>query len=439
MEDKREARRKRRQRNQAVAYIVLFCLLAVVAIGIVQGTRIMTQNQQEEESVHESNQEIIENLYASEENITPPTPTPEPTPEPPTAEELMEEKIEDLLANMSLTEKVAGLFIVTPEAITGVNTAVAASDGTKKALEEYPVGGIIYMKKNIKSAEQLTEMIENTKSYSKYPLFIAVDEEGGTVSRVASAGLAPLQPSAAEIGSGGPTEAYQAMQAGIEIGGYLSEFGFNLNFAPVADISNVENSIMKDRAYGSDAATVDAFVRNMMGGLEERNVTACVKHFPGIGSTTADTHNGLVSIDRTAQEMRTEELTVFQSAIDAGARMIMVGHASVEALAGDKMPSSLSQVIVTDILRNELGFQGVIITDALNMSAISQYYASEQAAVMALKAGCDMVLMPEDFAQAYAGVVNAVNEGTISEERINDSLRRIYRIKYAEEFLTEAD
>ena len=457
MEERRELRRKRRQRNQILAYAASFVILAVVAFLIVQGVRVFadkndtqevlqqaTQVSSQEsvqesvaESAPESTPDILEDLYASEEEIAPPTETPEPTPAPPTQEELMEQRIEEIIAGMPLTEKVAGLFILTPEGLTGVNTAIKAGDGTKKALEEYKVGGIIYMKKNIKSKEQITEMIALTQSYSKYPLFIAVDEEGGGVTRVAAAGLADKQPSPKEIGeTGDPNKAYET---GSNIGGYLKELGFNVNFAPVADLSNVEKSIMLDRSYGATAEEVTPYVLAMMQGLEEQGITACMKHFPGIGGTTADTHDGLVAITRTAEEMRAEELAVYKAGIDAGVQMIMLGHADVESLTGDKTSAVLSEVIVTDILRGELGFKGVIVTDALNMKAISEYYTSEQAAVMALKAGCDMIMMPENFLQAYAGVLNAVSEGKISEERINDSLRRIYRIKLADEFLTEGE
>lgn len=454
MEDKREARRKRRQRNQILAYITAFVILAVMAVLIVQGVKYIssgrvlekegeTLNVQESssesytESSEESSSEILEELYASEELIAPPTEAPEPTPIPPTPEEMREkelsEKIENVLQNMSLEEKVAGLFILTPEGLTGVNTAIAAGDSTKAALEKYKVGGLIYMKKNIKSKEQISKMIENTKSFSKYPLFIAVDEEGGTVNRVAAAGLAPQQLSPEEIGeTGDPDKAYQA---GITIGEYLGELGFDVNFAPVADLSNVEKSVMQERSYGDTAEEVTPYVLAMMKGLEEREIVACMKHFPGIGGTTADTHDGLVAIERTAEEMRAEELAVYKAGIEAGVQMIMLGHADVESLTGDKTSAVFSQVIVTDILRGELGFKGVIITDALNMKAISEYYTSEQAAVLALKAGCDMILMPEDFKQAYEGVLKAVAEGKVSEERINDSLRRIYRIKFADEVM----
>lgn len=431
-EEQREYRRKRRQRNQIAAYVVLFCIIALVAVGFVQGARLLAKNRQESDTAQKNTQSSIDELISSEETITPPTAEPEPTEVPKTPEELLEEKIDAMLAEMSLVDKVAGLFIVAPEAITGVDTAVQAGESTKAALEEYPVGGIVYFKKNIENGEQLKEMIENTKAYSKYPLFVAVDEEGGGVSRLAAAGLVEEQPSAAAIGATG--DSHNAYQAGAVIGSYLTEYGFNLDFAPVADISNVTDSVMKDRAYGSDAVTVSAFVAASLKGLQEQGITGCLKHFPGLGSTNADTHKGIANIERTAEQLRAEELAVFQAGMDAGARMIMVGHASAESLSGDKTPASMSEAIVTGVLRDELGFQGVIITDAMNMSAISEYYSSEQAAVMALKAGCDMVLMPENFLQAYAGVLNAVTAGTISEERINDSLRRIYRIKYAEEF-----
>lgn len=456
MEDRREARRKRRQRNQIMAYVTAFLLLTVLAVGIVQGVNLVAQNKVSEEtgqntiresmeegsqesiteSVQESAQDILENLYASEETIAPPTSEPESTPAPPTREELMEQRIEEIIAEMSLEDKVAGLFILTPEGLTGVNTAIKAGSGTQKALETYKVGGIIYMKKNIQSKSQITEMIANTRSFSKYPLFIAVDEEGGKVTRVAAAGLADAQPSPQEIGETG--DANKAYETGTTIGAYLKELGFDVNFAPVADLSNVDNSIMKDRSYGATAEEVIPYVLNMMKGLEEQGITACMKHFPGIGGTTADTHDGLVAITRTAEEMRAEELAVYKAGIEAGVPMIMLGHADVESLTGDKTSAVLSEVIVTDILRGELGFQGVIVTDALNMKAISEYYTSEQAAVMALKAGCDMIMMPENFKQAYEGVLKAVGEGKISEERINDSLRRIYRIKLAEEFKEEA-
>lgn len=434
MQDRREARRKRRQRSQILAYILLIIMIAVLTAGIVAGAKYVNDKIQEKKETQQEQQSVVDELLATEETLTVPESTEETVVEL-TPEQKLDEIVNAGIEVMPLEDKVAGLFIVTPESITGVSAAIQAGEGTQNALSQYAVGGIIYSNKNMQSAEQLSEMIDNTKLYSKYPLFIAVDEEGGKVSRVADADLADRVDSAKTIGETG--DANNAYQAGVTIGTYLAELGFNLNFAPVADLANVENSIMAERAFGSDAATVAPFVTAMMQGLIEQNVTACLKHFPGIGSTTQDTHDGLASTDRSLEDFKANELAVFQAGIDAGADMIMVGHVSAPALAGDNTPSSLSSAVVTGILRDEMKYKGVIISDALNMSAISEYYSSEQAAVMALKAGCDMILMPENFQEAYEGVLQAVAEGTISEERINDSLRRIYRIKYADKITEE--
>ena len=432
LQEKREARRKRRRRNQLIAYLTVIVLIIVLAAGIAVGVNTLTTASKQQEDVKQEQQDKVEELLATEESLE--TPEPTPTVVELTPEQKLDEIINASIEVMPLEDKVAGLFVVTPESITGVSTAIQAGEGTKTALEKYAVGGIVYSGKNMQSEEQLKEMIENTQLYTKYPLFIAVDEEGGDVSRVATAGLAAKTDDAKTIGATGDVN--NAYQAGVNIGTYLANLGFNLDFAPVADLANVENSVIAERAYGSDAATVSGFVTSMMQGLKEQKVAACMKHFPGIGSSTDDTHDGLASTDRSKEDFQANEFVVFQAGIDAGADMIMVSHMAAPSLAGDNTPSSLSEEIVTNILRNELNFKGVIISDALNMAAISEYYSSEQAAVMALRAGCDMVLMPENFEEAYNGVLEAVQEGTISEERINDSLRRIYRIKYADKLET---
>lgn len=427
-QDKREERRRRRRRNQVAAYVTVVALIAVFAVGIVFGVRELTELSKQKA---QEQQEKLNQLLASNEEET--IPDIEPAPEPVTEltpQQKLDEIVNAGIEVMPLEDKVAGLFIVAPEAITGVSTAIQAGEGTQSALAQYAVGGIVYFQKNIQSEEQIKEMIDNTQLYTKYPLFIAVDEEGGSVSRVAAAGLGTKADSAEAIGQ--TADANNAYQAGTTIGGYLSALGFNLDFAPVADLANVDNSIMSGRAYGSDAATVSPFVTSMLQGLKEQKVTGCLKHFPGVGSTNQDTHDGIATTDRTIEDFRANEFTVFQAGIDAGADMIMVGHIAAPALTGDNTPCSMSSAVVTSMLREELGFQGVVITDALNMSAISEYYTSDEAAIMALKAGCDMLLMPEDFETAYNGVLQAVQNGTISEERINDSLRRIYRVKYSD-------
>ena len=429
LQAKREKRRKRRQRNQVLAYLLVLILVCLIFAGVIGGVYYLNAQKEAQEENNASVSQDIDQMMGTEDTLVKPTEEPETIPEK-TPEEKLDEIIDAAIEVMPLEDKVAGLFVVTPEAITGVDIAVQAGDGTKDALNQYAVGGLVYFGQNIRSEEQLTEMLANTAAYSRYPLFLAVDEEGGSVSRVADAGLAENIGSAQDIGSGAdPSLAYEA---GVNVATYLHTYGFNLDFAPVADIHNTDGSIIGNRAYGSDSAIVSSMAVSMLQGLEDNGVSACLKHFPGIGSSTEDTHTGMAVSNRTLDEFRAEEFVVFKNGIDAGVDFIMVSHLSVPAITGDNTPCTLSPVVVTDLLREELGYEGVVITDAMNMEAISTYYGADEAAILALKAGCDMILMPDDFELAYQGVLAAVQNGTISEERINDSLRRIYRIKYAD-------
>lgn len=433
-DDKRELRRKRRVRNQILAYVSLVVVLLVVGTGIFfavkAGSNILAEKKQqklEAEALAQATEEMTE---TSETEMEPETIIEETsTVEEYTEEELLDEIVEGCISEMSLEDRVAGLFIVTPESLTGVDKVVRAGDSTKEALEKYPVGGLIYFKQNIQSKEQITEMLGNTVSMSKYPIFLAVDEEGGSVARAAEALKLEKTDTAAKIGESG--DANQAYETYKEIGTYLTEYGFNLNFAPVADVlTDPENSSIGDRSFGSDADVVSSMVSFSIKGLEEAGVTACMKHFPGQGDADGDTHEGLAVSDRTLEEIKETELKPFAAGMEAGAQMIMVGHFTVPSIDEENVPASLSKKVITNLLREEMGYNGVVITDALNMSAISEYYDSSQAAIMALKAGADMILMPEDFEAAYEGVLAAVKDGTISEARINDSLKRVYRIKY---------
>lgn len=428
-QEKREARRKRRIRNQVFAYVVVAAFVIAFAAGVVFGVQYLTKESRRQE---QQKQDQVEQLLGEEENIE------ESTQESETASAAVEltpeQKLDEIVNSgievMPLEDKVAGLFIVTPESITGVTTAVKAGDGTKEALTKYSVGGIIYRTKNIQNEEQFKEMIETTKLYSNYPLFVAVEDEGGSISPLAEKGLVDKQDNAKTLAENGGAD--KAYEAGSAIGGYLKEYGFNLNLAPVADLDSVENSIMKNRAYGSEADKVSPYVASMVQGLKEQQINTCLKHFPGMGSTAKDTDEGLASTDRSAEDFRANEFAVFRAGIEAGADMVMVSHMAAPSLAGDNTPCSMSSAVVTDILRRELDFDGVIITDSMSIAAVSDYYEAGEAAVLALRAGCDMILMPEDFEKAYNGVLEAVQSGAISEERINDSLRRVYRIKYAD-------
>lgn len=336
-----------------------------------------------------------------------------------------EERAREYISQMSLEEKVAGLFFVNPEVI---GEGISVGGDTEAILNRYAVGGVIYFENNIGTEAQLTQMLAQTKEYSKYPVFLAVDEEGGRVARVAqSFDSVKNTGSASELGKkGDPKAAYRAYG---EIGTYLGRYGFDVDFAPVADIYNESNSMFEQRSFGKDAQSVADYVFQAVKGLEDKGVSACAKHFPGHGSTEGDSHTGLAVSRLTEQELLDREFLPFKSAISAGTDFIMMGHISLPNVLGNDTPATLSPEIVTGLLREKLGYNGIIITDAMRMSAVTRMYGASEAAVMAVRAGCDMVLMPEDFEAAYNGVLDAVKSGEIPQERIEESLMRIYRVK----------
>lgn len=446
--ERRQYRKKRRMRNQILAYAVLVVLIGLIAAGTVAGIKYLTTvTVKEEETIQQSKeqqskeqQEKVEEIFASEESIVVPESSELlPVVVEPTYEEKLDELVSEIIAQMSLEDRVAGLFFATPENITKVSTAIVAGERTKAAMIQYPVGGLIYQSKNIQNEGQIKELLSTTSLYAEesanHNIFLAVSEEGGDAVAVAAKGLGSKVDSAAAIGASQDVE--NAKAAGNTIGEYLNQLGFNLDFAPVADLDLVDNSAVGKRSYGSEASAVSGFVTAMMQGLDEKGILPAVIQFPGTGSTKAKTENGLASSDRSAEEFRANEFAVFAAAIENGAQMIMVSHMSAPSLDESNVPCSMSETVVTGILRRELGFQGVIISEAMNKKAVSDYYASDEAAINALKAGCDMILSPEDFELAFNGVLEAVKDGRISEERINDSLKRVYRIKYADKIEKE--
>ncbi len=428
-EDRRSYRRRRRIRNQLISYAVVLVIVGVLTAGaVVVGKNISDAVRQKRQVEEQAKQQEEEAAKEAQEVVID---APETAPVEEEEWDPLGDIVAQYIAQMPIEDKVAGLFMVTPESITGVDKVTKAGDGTKNALEQYAVGGLIYFQQNIVNRDQLTEMLSGTVSRSQYPIFLAVDEEGGTVSRVANSSIEVTKTDdLATIGASGDTT--KAYDSGATIGAYLSELGFNVDLAPVADLAAVESSVLGDRSFGSDAGMVGGMVSGMVEGLEENGVSACLKHFPGIGDTAEDTHDGRVETAKTLDELRASDFLSFQAGISAGADFVMVSHVTAPAVDGNNVPSSLSRTVITDLLRGELGFQGIIITDALNMAAITEYYTSADAAVMAFEAGADMLLMPENFEEAYEALLAAVQDGTISEERVDESLTRIYRVKYAD-------
>ena len=340
--------------------------------------------------------------------------------------------VKERLAEMTLEEKVYQMFIVTPEALTGYDVVNASTEITKGWLEKYPVGGLVYFADNIMTREQTEDMLKNTTASAMelqgMPMFLCVDEEGGRVVRVAGndkMGVTNVGPMK-DI-----KDKDEANKAGTTVGTYLKELGFTVNMAPVADVlTNDKNTVIGDRSFGSDAAIVDEYADSYSDGLHSQGILSVYKHFPGHGATEGDTHEGYAYTNKTYEELKEAELVPFANAQNNKIDMVMVAHIAVPNITGDNTPCTLSYKMVTEVLRNDLGYDGLIITDAMNMGAITKNYSSKEATVKAIQAGVDIILMPQDFSEAVAGVLEAVENGEITEERINESVLRIIEKKY---------
>ena len=352
--------------------------------------------------------------------------------------ERLEQDVTKTLKQMTLEEKVAQLFMITPEALTGYAQVTNAGNTTYKALKQYPVGGLIYFSQNISNPKQLNEMTSNTQQYAQdimdFPIFLGIDEEGGTVARIANNSNFSTKQYTDMWSIGASKDSSNAYSVGSTIGKYLNSYGFNVNFAPDADVlTNANNQVIGKRSFGSDADLVADMVLEEMQGLEDNNVFACLKHFPGHGGTEGDTHNGYAYTNRNLKQLKNNELVPFEKGISHSVSFIMVSHISLPNVTVQDVPASLSKEIVTDLLRTDMDYDGIVITDAMNMGAITTEYDSADASIQAIQAGVDIILMPQNFHSAYEGVKNAVLNGTISKKRLNQSVRRILRVKLSME------
>ncbi len=363
---------------------------------------------------------------------------PEPTTEAPAQTETHpptipaeSDRLSEILTSMTLEEKVWQLFMVTPEQLTGVGCVVQAGSTTQQSLQEKPVGGIIYFSQNLETVEQTTAMLSGTQAFAKESdgigLFLAVDEEGGTVARAAKARGTTKFRNMAHYGKN--NDAQEAYGIGHTIGTDIGALGFNVDFAPVADVDLCDGNELGDRIFSDDPQVVANMVSGVVRGLQDAGVSATLKHFPGLGAEDGNSHDDThVVIDRSLAQLREAEFIPFAEGIAAGADFVMVGH-QIMTCAGDELPSDLSHTVVTEYLRKELGFEGIAITDSHIMNTISGTYSSSEASVLAIEAGMDMILMPQDVVEAVGGVCEAVESGRIPESRIDESVTRILREK----------
>lgn len=339
------------------------------------------------------------------------------------------------LSSMTLEEKVAQMFIARGESLCSDGSSlVVVDDDVRANLASCPVGGVALLEDSLIDPDQATALASGLQDASHeasgLDLLLCVDEEGGIVSRI---GANPQFPETdpgnmRAIGDAGDTQAAYDVAEGI--GSYLLKYGYNVDFAPVCDVDNPSGGTMYERSFGSSASVVAQMVEAQVKGFNDAGVLSCAKHFPGIGSAAGDSHDSSITTNKNFEQMREEDLVPFQAAIDAGVPMVMVGHISCPNVTGDTIPATFSPSIITGILRKEMGFDGVVVTDSLGMGAATAVYSDADAAVRAVMAGADMLLMPSDLSECYQAVLSAVQEGRITDDRIDESVVRILKMKY---------
>jgi len=341
-----------------------------------------------------------------------------------------------LMSYMTLSEKVGQLLMPDIRQWKGKPTT-AVHEGLQQAIRGQHLGGLILFDKNITDARQLTSLTHGLQQEAgDIPLFLGIDQEGGVVKRIPGGTNLPGQ-----MALGAARDTALARAAGELTGDELKALGIQVNFAPVLDInSNPDNPIIGIRSYGSDPEWAARLGLAAMQGLKAAGVVPAVKHFPGHGDTTVDSHLGLPILPHDRERLDEVELKPFRAAIEGGADMIMTAHVAfpaiddgrlTSALDGSRMPipATLSRPVVTGLLREELGFEGVVISDAFTMDAIKAHVGEERAVTMAVGAGVDIILMPEEPAQAHRILVEAVQGGEWSEQALDDAVRRILKLK----------
>ena len=334
------------------------------------------------------------------------------------------------LSDLTLEEKVGQLFIVDLARLDDLQTVTELKPSITQKLEKYKLGGIILFAQNLVNKTQILNLISDIRKTERTPMFICIDEEGGRVSRLQHTKSLHLEmsPSAEKIGK--RDDKSYAYKVGLTLAEQVKKFGFNVDFAPVVDINtNPNNTVIGARSFGSTPLIVSEMSTEIIRALQDNNVMAAAKHFPGHGDTTIDTHHALAFINHDLTRLRNEEFIPFQNAIDNGVMSIMLAHIVVPKVTGSDIPATMSPIIVEDILRKEMGFNGLIITDALMMKAITENYSTAEVCTKAIEAGVDILLMPDNIEEGYQAVLNKAKSNPEFLKKVNQAVTRILNAK----------
>lgn len=341
-----------------------------------------------------------------------------------------------IVKGMSLEEKVGQMFMPDfrqwdGEDVTEINEEIV------QAIQQHHLGGVILFRENLVETGQIVRLVDQLqRTAGTIPLLISTDQEGGVVNRLQSG---TVMPGNMALGATRSTEA--SRRVGQAIGAELHALGINVNFAPVVDVNvNPDNPVIGVRSFGADPQLVSELGVSYIQGLHDAGVAATAKHFPGHGDTAVDSHLGLPSVPHDLSRLNAVELKPFQAAINGGVDLIMTAHVTFPAIDSSMViscldntpiyvPATLSSRVLTELIRNTLGFEGIVITDCLQMKAITDHFGPEDAVIRAVQAGTDIILMPSDLSRAYQAVLAAVNNGIIPEDTIEQSVTRILALK----------
>ena len=334
------------------------------------------------------------------------------------------DRVEETLNNMTIDEKIGQM-------ITIYYSAPSMDATLKKAIEDVKPGGFILFSDNMSSFDGTIKFIKDIKELSSIPMFISIDQEGGIVQRLLSIKGVDISniPSMYEVGIKDNIEL--TYEVGKIIAEELRVFGINMDYAPVIDIySNPNNTVIGKRSFGTTPEIVSKHGLQLAKSLEDNGIIPVFKHFPGHGNTSTDSHYDLPIVTKTKEELLNFDLIPFKDAIEKNAKMIMVGHLAVPSITNDNTPASLSKKLITEFLKKELGFKGLVVTDALNMGALTNYYSKEEICGKAVEAGVDILLMPTSSRTCLKSVKEALDNKKITESQINESVKKILTIKY---------
>lgn len=403
--------------------IVAICVIAliVMAVGVKPGgnkTASHTKKTLQKDNSNDSNAStadssksdtLLENLNADNNIII---------------QNELSEQGKAILADMSVDTKVAQLFMITPDDLTGVDNATIAGDTTKQSFIHYPVGALVYKKNNLLNTNQTKDLLRITNQYSQenihLPLFTAVFEDTAGSSTINGKPEFTLNPTPTAKAIGQMNDA-DIVQNGSYVGQYLKELGFNMNISPNANISDDDNS------FGNDAEVVSKAVSLYYKGLNEHGLINVLRDFPGSNEIQID-ENGISFCDKKLSDLQAKELIPFNNTLGES-NAVMLNSLAYPQITSSSAPAFMSKKMVQEYLRDELKFNGLVLTPPLNSENLQATFSDSEMAILAIESGCDIICEPSNFYLAYEAVLNAVNSGRISEDRLNESIIRIIKAK----------